>query len=111
MSHLLARLLCVAAVGALAMPVFAQAPQADQKPTEQAAPAAASPTGAGGTTAVSPEEKAARAACESKMAAEKDKCLKDVDAKYNKATTDKMAPSGDMSTKPKDDTTKSGYAK
>lgn len=110
MSHTLARLLCVAAMGALAMPVFAQAPQTDTKPTE-ATPPATSPAAAGGMTAVSPEEKAARAACESKPAAEKDKCLKDVDAKYNKATTDKMAPSGDMSTKPKEDTTKSGYAK
>jgi hypothetical protein len=110
MNQTLARLLCIAAMGALAMPVFAQAPQTDTKPTE-AAPPAASPTAAGGMTAVSPEEKAARAACESKPATEKDKCLKDVDAKFTKAATDKMAPSGDMSTKPKDDTTKSGYAK
>lgn len=41
---------------------------------------------------MSPEERAARAACESKPAADKEKCLKDIDAKYNKATTDKMGP-------------------
>ena len=116
MSHVLARLLCVAAVIALALPVCAQTPQAEPKTTE-AAPAAASPTGAGAPTAAAPtaigqDEKTARAACESKPAGDKEKCLKDVDAKFGKtATTDKMAPSGDMAAKPKEDTTKSGSYK
>jgi|SRR5215472_18705791 len=112
MTRLLARLLCVAAVTALALPVGAQAPQTAPKPTEQTAQAAGSPTGAGAPGAISQEEKTARAACESKPAADKEKCLKDVDAKYAKpATTDKMAPSGDMGAKPKEDTTKSGSYK
>jgi hypothetical protein len=110
MSHVLARLLCVAAVTALALPVCAQTPQTE------AAPAAGSPTGAGAPTAAAPtainqEEKTARAACESKPAGDKEKCLKDADAKYGKTATDKMAPSGDMSAKPKEDTMKSGSAK
>ena len=110
MSHTLAKLLCVAALGALAAPVYAQTPQADVKSTE-ATQATTSPTAAGAPAAISAEEKAARTACESKPAAEKDKCLKDVDAKYTKAAPDKMAPSGDMATKPKEDTTKSGSYK
>ncbi|HVP86884.1 MAG TPA: hypothetical protein VMU79_02290 [Casimicrobiaceae bacterium] len=111
MSNVLARLLCVAAVTALALPVCAQTPQAQPKTTE-AAPAAGSPTGAGAPTApsaISQEEKTARAACESKPSADKEKCLKDVEAKYGK--TDKMAPSGDMGAKPKEDTAKSGSYK
>jgi hypothetical protein len=117
MSYVLARLLCVAAVTALALPVCAQTPQAEPKTTE-AAPAAGSPTGAGAatspTTAGAPavtgqDEKTARAACEFKPAAEKEKCLKDVEAKYGKM--DKMAPSGDMGAKPKEDTAKSGSYK
>ena len=114
MSHVLARLLCVAAITALALPVCAQTPQTEPKTTE-ATPAAGSPTGAGAATAptaTSQEEKTARAACESKPTADREKCLKDLDAKYGKSTsTDKMAPSGDMSTKPKEDTMKSGSAK
>jgi hypothetical protein len=115
MSNALARLLCVAAVTALALPVCAQTPQAEPKTTE-AAPAAGSPTGAGAPTATAPsaisqEEKTARAACESRPAADKEKCLKDAEAKYGKTTTDKMAPSGDMAAKPKEDTSKSGSYK
>ena len=117
MSNVLARLLCVAAVTALALPVCAQTPQAEPKTTEAAPAAAGSPTGAGAPAAPAPaatsqDEKTARAACESKPAADKEKCLKDVEAKYGKAaTTDKMAPSGDMGAKPKEDTSKSGSYK
>jgi len=40
------------------------------------------------------EEKAAKAACDSKTGPEKEKCIKDVEAKYGKSSTDKMtAPS------------------
>jgi hypothetical protein len=119
MSHVLAKLLCVAAVTTLALPVFAQAPQAEPKSTDQTAQAAGTSTAGAPTapTAISQEEKAARAACESKPAGDKEKCLKDLDAKYGKTGdkmsqgADKMAPSGDMATKPKEDTTKSGSYK
>jgi hypothetical protein len=108
MSNTLAKLLCVAALSVLAMPVSA----ADPKSTDQGAQGTTNPTGAAGTSAISPEEKSARAACESKPAAERDKCLKDVDAKYGKASTDKMSPpSGDTGMKPKEDATKSGSYK
>ena len=99
MSKTLAKLLCVAALSALAVPTFA----ADNKATGQVAqgttPGATSSYNASNPAAISPEEKAARAACDSKAGADKDRCLKDVDAKFGKS--DKMStPSGDMGTKP-----------
>jgi len=107
MSKTLAKLLCVAALSALAIPAFAQT---DTKSTGQVAqgttpPATSSSGAASSPTAMSPEEKSARAACDAKAGAEKDKCLKDVEAKYGKSSTDKMSGS-DMSTKPAETTKK-----
>ena len=95
MSRTLAKLLCLAALSALAIPAYAQTDtkstgQVAQGTTPPASTAPASPSG----NAMSPEEKAAKAACDSKTGAEKDKCLKDVEAKYDKSSTNKMtAPS------------------
>lgn len=105
MSKTLAKLFCIAALSALAVPAFAQA---DTKSTGQVAqgtqPGATSSYNAGTPAAISSEEKAARAACDAKTGPDKDKCLKDVDAKF--AKSDKMsAPGSDMGTKPQGSTT------
>jgi hypothetical protein len=106
MSKTLAKLLCIAALSALAIPALAQT---DSKATGQVAqgttpPATSSYGAAGSPNGISPEEKTARAACDSKTGADKDKCLKDVEAKYGKSSTDKMSGS-DMGTKPSANTT------
>ena len=95
MSKTLAKLFCIAALSALAIPAFAT----DTKSTAQVAqgattpPATTAPASPSGN-AMSPEEKAAKAACDSKTGAEKEKCIKDVEAKYDKSSTNKMtAPS------------------
>jgi hypothetical protein len=107
MSKTLAQLLCLAALSALAIPAFAQT---DNKATGQVAqatsPGAASSYNSASPTAISPEEKAARAACDSKTGPDKDKCLKDVDAKFAKAPDKMSAPGSNMSTKPADTTKK-----
>ena len=96
MSRTLAKLFCIAALSALAIPAYAQT---DTKATGQVAqgattpPATTAPASPSGN-AMSPEEKAAKAACDSKTGAEKEKCIKDVEAKYDKSSTNKMtAPS------------------
>jgi ABC-type oligopeptide transport system substrate-binding subunit len=97
MSRTLAKLLCLAALSALAIPAYAQT---DTKSTGQVAqgttpPASTAPAAPSGN-AMTPEEKAAKAACDAKTGADKEKCLKDVEAKYGKTA----GQSGDMSTKP-----------
>lgn len=92
MSKTLAKLFCIAALSALAVPAFAT----DTKSTAQVAqgtpPASTTaPASSGNHTAMSPEEKAAKAACDSKTGPEKEKCLKDVEAKYGKSETNKMS--------------------
>ena len=95
MSRTLAKLFCLAALSALAIPAYAQTDtkatgQVAQGTTPPASTAPASPSG----SAMSAEEKAAKAACDSKTGAEKEKCIKDVEAKYDKSSTNKMtAPS------------------
>ena len=108
MSKTLAKLLCLAALSALAIPAYAQT---DTKATGQVAqgttpPATSSYGAAGSPNGISPEEKAARAACDSKTGPDKDKCLKDVDAKFAKAPDKMSAPGSDMGTKPADTTKK-----
>jgi len=108
MSKTLAKLLCLAALSALAIPAYAQA---DNKATGQVAqgttpPAATSPGAAGSPAAITPEERAARAACDSKTGPDKDKCLKDVDAKFAKAPDKMSAPGSDTGTKPQGTTPK-----
>ena len=103
MSRTLAKLFCLAALSALAIPAYAQA---DTKSTGQMAqgttpPASTAPASPSGTTAMSPEEKAAKAACDSKTGAEKEKCIKDVEAKYDKSSTNKMSAPSEAPKTPK----------
>ena len=101
MSRTLAKLFCIAALSALAIPAYAQTDTKGQSPQATTPPASTAPASPSGN-AISHEEKAAKAACDSKTGPEKEKCLKDVEAKYGKTS----GHSGDMSMKPADTTKK-----
>jgi len=89
MSRTLAKLFCIAALSALAIPAYAQTDTKGQSPQATTPPASTAPASPSGN-AMSHEEKAAKAACDSKTGAEKEKCIKDAEAKYGKPT-DKMS--------------------
>lgn len=92
MSKTLAKLLCVAALSALAIPAFATDTQSTAQVAQGTPPASTTaPASPGGNTSMSPEEKAAKAACDAKTGPEKEKCLKDLEAKYGKSETNKMS--------------------